>query len=406
MSPLNIMGDNDEVDAGKQILSFFPPSECPVIVDITANDADYTAGNRVTESAKVEDQSCNDERTSAEVPSTADEVNSNQVKNESVTDTVNSDHTTTGSLTESPDLESNDDQESFPVKRTGSFRLINNNGVLKVIDSGETPVTTENVKEAKLLKTKSLKGASTDGDVDKSNSDSAEARKQLGNTMSEAKTLDKEFQNVCKNIATLERMSEDDVERSNKSENKGSKDDLVESSQDSSAVIITVDSMTSAEQKPEITLEGVTMGESATDDQDDNGSVRKGEINGRTDETDSSSSSNTKKQRPKRLVNTKRYSLDTESALLSPEDDVLVELTNFGSNNSLKSDESASPSESQTDIVKMSTDGQQFEEATPCPPPRPLSGRHKNLTYSGSFNSAGEMKSNFFIKILTYIASF
>ncbi|KAL9985852.1 hypothetical protein ACROYT_G008301 [Oculina patagonica] len=146
--------------------------------------------------------------------------------------------------------------------------------------------------------------------------------------------------------------------------------------------------MSSGEQRPKIKLEGATTSESTTDKREDG--AREVETNESTDDADGSSSSNIKKQRPKRLVNTKRYSFGTESALLSPEDENHAELINFGSSNSIKSDESAasSASDSQTDIVKVSTDGQQPDEVKPSPPPRQLSGRHKNLTYSGSFNHA------------------
>lgn len=419
LSPLNIMSDEDENDTGEQILSHFPQSECPVIVDISGNDPVLnTDGGPVSMSVKHKYKSNDDERTSADVATTVDgvvlakdsghqsaenisvtepvEADHQSCENISVSDTVNADQTETESLMEAHGQENKDQ----PVKRTGSFRLINNNGVLKVIDSGKTPVTTENIREARLLKTKSLKGVSTKNDVDQSESDSAEARKQLGNTMSEVKELDKEFQNVCKNIAALERMtSVEGVEKTTETEDEANKEDLVDNDQDSGAVIIRVNSMTSGEQRPKIRLEGVTTNESTTDEQED--SARECETNGGADETDNSSSSSTKKQRPKRLANTKRYSLGTESVLLSPEDDNHVELTNFGSSSSVKSDQSpVSTSDSQTDIVKVSTDGQQAEDATPSPPPRALSGKHKNLTYSGSFNYGGEAQSSFLVKYL------
>lgn len=398
-SPLNIMDDHDEIDAGEQILSYFPQSECPVIVDVAANDSVpcNTDGKMLTVSAKGEDKSSDGGRTSVDVAATDNFVTSSMnadhqgAENVSVTDEINADQTETEtSVMESPDQDNRD----RPVKRTGSFRLINNNGVLKVVDSGETPVTTENVKEARLLKTKSLKAMSTVSDDDQLKSDSAEARKQLDSAMSEAKALDKEFQNVYKNIATLEKTVDvEGVEKTVESKNEGNNSDLVDGEQDSGAVIIRVNSMSSGEQRPKIALEGATTNESTTDKQED--STREGETNESTDDADGSLSSNIKKQRPKRLVNTKRYSFGTESALLSPEDENHVELTNFGSSNSIKSDESAasSASDSQTDIVKVSTDGQQPDEVTPSPPPRQFSGRHKTLTYSGSFNHAGEVKS-------------
>lgn len=418
-SPLNIMSDEDENDAGEQILSHFPQSECPVIVDITGNDPVLNNdGNAVSVLTKDKYKSIDDERTSADDATTVDgdvptkdslhqsalsgclaqpvEADHQSHENMCVSDTVDADQTRTDSVMEI-DVQENDEQ---PVERSGSFRLINTNGVLKVIDSGKTAVTTENVKEARLLKTKSLKGASTGNGDDQSESDSTEARRQLGNTVSEVKELDKEFQNVCKNIAALERMTS--VENTSETESEANNRDLVDGDPDSATVIISVDSMTSGEQRPEIRLDGVTTTESMIDEQEDSAQER--EIKGISDATDSSSSTTTKKQRPKRLANAKRYSLGTESALLSPEDDNHVELTNFGSSSSIKSDESPmSTSDSQTDMVTVSTvstDGQQTEEATPSAPPRTPSGRNKNLAYSGSFNVGGKAKSSFLMKDL------
>ena len=405
-SPLNIMSDEDENDNGEQILLRFPQSECPVIVDITGNDPVFnTDENTGSVFAEEKYKSIDDERASADDATTVDgvvlaedsghqgaekvsvtepvEADYQSCENVSVSDTMDADQTRTESVIMEVDVQENKEQS---VKRTGSFRLINNNGVLKVIDSAKTPVTTENVKEARLLKTKSLKGVSRQNGDDQS--DSAEARKQLGNTVSEVKELDKEFQNVCKNIAALERMtSVEGVEKTTETEGEANKGDLVDGNQDSGTVIISVASMTSVEQRPEIRFDDVTTTESTTDED----STRGHEINGVTDETETSSSNITKK-RPKRLVNAKRYCFGTESALLSPEDDNHVELTNFGSNNSVKSDESpVSTSDSQTDIESsVSTDGQQTEGATPSPPPRTPFGRPKNsLTYSGSFNVGG-----------------
>lgn len=422
-SPLNIMSDEDENDTGEQILSHFPQSECPVIVAVTGNDPVLnTNGNTGSVFAKEKYKSIDAERASADDVTTVDgvvlvedsghqgaenvsvaepmEADHQSCENMSVSDTLDADQTRTESVME-VDIEENKER---PVERTGSFRLINNNGVLKVIDSGKIPIMTENVKEARLLKTKSLKGASTENGVDQSESDSAEATKQLGNTVSEVKeSVDKEFQNVCKNIAALERMtSVEGVEKTTETEGEVSKGNLVDGHQDSGTVIISVDSMTSGEQTPEIRLEDVTTTESTTAEEED--SARECEINGVTDETDTSSSNTTKKH-PKRLLNAKRYSLGTESALLSPEDDNHVELTNFGSNNSIKSDESpVSTSDSQTNVVStVSTDGQQTEEATPSPPPRTPSGRPKNLAYSGSFNVGGTAQSSFLTKDLNCI---
>lgn len=417
-SPLNIMSDEDENDAGEQILSHFPQSECPVIVDITGNDPVSNAdGKAVSLLTKDKYKSIDDERTLADDATTVDgdvltndsghqsahsvclteplEVNHQSHEDVSVSDTVDADQTRTESVTEI-DVQENKEQ---PVERNGSFRLINDNGVLKVIDSCKTPVTTENVKEARILKTKSLKRASTENGDDQSESDSTEARRQLGNTVSEVKELDKEFQNVCKNIAALERMnSVEGVEETTETEGEVYKGDLVDGVPDSATVIISVDSMTSGEQRPEIRLDGVTTTESRTDEQED--SAQEVEIKGVRDETDSSFSTTTKKQRPKRLLNAKRYSLGTESALLSPEEDNHVELTNFGSSSSKKSDESpVSTSDSQTDVVStISTDGLQTDEATPSPPPRTPSGRNKNLNYSGSFNIGGRVQSSFLMK--------
>lgn len=323
-SPLNIMSDEDENDAGEQILSHFPQSECPVIVDITGNDPVLNNdGNTVSVLTKDKYKSIDDERTSADDATTVDgdvptkdslhqsalsgclaqpvEADHQSHENMCVSDTVDADQTRTDSVMEI-DVQENDEQ---PVERSESFRLINNNGVLKVIDSGKTAVTTENVKEARLLKTKSLKGVSTGNGDDQSESDSTEARRQLGNTVSEVKELDKEFQNVCKNIAALERMTS--VENTSETESEANNRDLVDGDPDSATVIISVDSMTSGEQRPEIRLDGVTTTESMIDEQEDSAQER--EIKGISDETDSSSSTTTKKQRPKRLANAKRYSL-------------------------------------------------------------------------------------------------
>ena len=377
LSPLDIMSDNDELDAGKRMLSHFPPSECPVIVDITTNDPGNITGNKSTESLKAEDESCNDERTSG--VSTVDDVVATAPV--SVTDAMNSDLTKTDILVESSDVKNVDDLESQPVKRTGSFRLINNNGVLKVVDSGQTPVTSENVKEAKLLKTKSLEVTSTESDAEQSKSD--QARKQLGETMSEAIEVDKEFQNVCENIATLEKKSED-VDISNELKNEGSKlDDLEQNNKDSSALVITVDNIVSTENTTKLTIEGVTTNESATDDYEDES--REDLTNGSANEIDSPSSIVAKRQKPKRLANINRYSLGTESALLSPEDDIQVELTKMQSSSSLKRDKP--PVSTSEDGV--STDGLP-DEARPAPPPRVIS-QHKNLRYSVSFNTAGKV---------------
>ena len=416
-SPLNIMSDEDENDTGEQILSHFPQSECPVIVDITGNDPALSIdGNTGPVLAKDKYRSIDDERTLADDTTTLEGVVLTEdsghqgTENVSVTEAVEADHQICKNVTVSDTVDADQiraesvmevdvqERKEQPIERTGSFRLINNDGVLKVVDSGKTPVTTENVKEARLLKTKSLKGASTKNGVNQSESDSAEARKQLGNTVSEVKELDIEFQNVCKNIAALERMtSVEGVEKTTETEGEANKGDLVDGDQDSGTVIISIVSMTTAEQRPEIRLEGSTTTESMTDEQED--SAQEHEINGVTDETDTSSS-NTTKKRPKRLQNTNRYSLGTESALLSPEDDNLVELTNFGSSSSIKSNESpVSTSDSQTDIVStVSTDGQQNEEATPSPPPRTPFGRHKNLMYSGSFNCGGKVQISFLMK--------
>ena len=417
-SPLNIMSNENENDNGQQILKHFPQSECPVIVDISRNDS--TDGNTGSVFADEKSKSIDDERTSADDSTTVDgivltedsghqgaekiavteplEADYQSCENNimSVSGPMDADQTRNESVIMEEYVQGNEEQ-SF--KRTGSFRLINNNGVLKVIDSSKTPVMTENVKEARLLKSKSLKGVSRQNGVDQSESDSAEARKQLGNTVSEGKELDKEFQNVCKDIAALERMtSVEGAEKTTDTDGEENEGGLVDGVQDSGTVVISVNSMTSGEQRPEIRLDGVTTTESTTGEEED--STPGHEINGVTDEIETSTS-NTTKKRPKRLMNAKRYSFGTESALLSPEDDNHVELTNFGSNNSIKSDESpVSTSDSQTDIVStVSTDGQQTEKATPSPPPRAASGRPKNLlTYSGSFNVGGMVQSSFLMK--------
>ncbi|PFX21648.1 Guanine exchange factor for Rac 30 [Stylophora pistillata] len=382
--PLNIMSDDD--DDGIQMLSHFPPSVCPVMVEITANDS-IDDGNSSKQSSKVEGESCDDQRTLA--VSTKDEMvptsNSDQ-GGENVSDTINY-PTKNALLEESHDTKIVDDLESQPVKRTGSFCLINNEGVLKVVDTGQTPVNTENGKDAKLLETNGREVISPDSRVVQSNSD--KARKQLGETISETSDLDKEFQNVCKNIEKLEMMSEHNVESSDEFTNETSKDSSGQNREDSKAMVIVVDSMVSTEQTTKLEIKGVTINESASEDCVDG--QKDEEINESKEDINTRSPVLVAKRHPKRLLNITRYSLDTQSALLSPEDDAPVELKKIQNSGSFKrGGSSALASESEADGRSpdgQSPDGQQHDKVTPSPPPRGTTNK-KPLGHSSSFNTA------------------
>ena len=376
-SPLNIMSDSEEDDAGRQMLSHFPPSECPVIVDITTNDS-IGVGNSSKQSPKAEDEACNDKGTSA--VSTKDDMVSTRNSDQSdenvfLTDAMNSNSTITNLMEESCDTKIVDDLESQPVERTGSFPLISNNGVLKVADTGQTPVSTGNGNEV----------MSPDRNAEQSHSD--EARKKLGETISETLDLDKEFRNVYKYIEKLEMMSENNVESSNEFTNETSKDDSGQNGEDSKTMVIAVDGTVSTEQTTHCKIKCVVTNESTMDDCVDGRNDK--EVN-ESEEGIDTPSPVLAKRRPRKLRNPKGYSFETESGLLSPEDDVHVELKKIQNSGSFKRDgSSVLASESEAD--GMSPDGQQHDEVTPSPPPRVIAAQSKNLRYSLSFNTAGKL---------------
>lgn len=372
------------------MLAFFSPqSECPVVTDDT--NQEKTAVDSVAESSKIGNNFYNDDARTSNLAESPEGEILNKDSDHSEKDTsvlLDTDDTANGISSESANLESqpSEDEDNIIVKRTGSFRLIKNNGLLKVIDTSETPVTKEDVRQARLLKTQSLKGTDIDSGE---NFDSTGAREVLESAVSKAKTFKEELKNVCADIATLEKMSRE--EKSADSESEANREDVGEDIVDSGvkAVIIPVDSMALSEQKPVLKLEGMTINESATEELGD--SATEGETEGSVDDVDSSSSNNKRKQWPKRLPLGKRYSLDTGTALLSPEDDFHVELTNFENTNSVKRRLSPVSTEAQTSTAEAKVDGQEDEAiATPSPPPRTVSGR-KSLTYSGSFSPGKTM---------------
>ena len=371
--------DDDDSDAGIKMLACFSPAEeCPVVMDDTTSEPEKAAVNSARQSEENDD-TCYNNTTATTLESSTCDINSDV-----------GDKNTSGAL-ETPDrissLESSDvdslpsAEESNVLKkkkeRTGSFKLIKKNGSLKIVDTSETPVTTEDVKKARLVKTQSLKGE-TNSSSGELASDSADAREVLENTMSEAKSFNEEFKNVCDDIATLEKLVD--------SENEANVDDMGEDSVDSGAVVISIDP--SKQNVPILNLEGGTTSELPTDEVGD--SVMEGDIKEGIDDMDTASASNKRKQ-PTKILLGKRYSLDNDTALLSPEDNI-VELRNFKDNGSFKI--RPLPVSAETEALTSTaegTDGQEEIIATPLPPPRTTSGR---LVYSGSF-SPGEMKSGF-----------
>ena len=383
----SLLDGDDESDAGVNMLACFSSnSECPVVVDDATTDQQKTLVNSLPESAQIEDNiNNNNERNTAEVASSADVITDKDTIRSDDKDSavaLNVGDAKDGLCSEStePDSPSSEGENNVIVKRTGSFRLIKNNGLLKIVDTSETPVMSEDVKKAKLLKTQSLKGAKDDND-DKPPCEGTEAKEVLQNAVSESKTFKEEFKNVCANIATLERMSMESDINSADSEIEANEDDLGKSSLDSGGVVITVSDTASLEQKPVLELEGVTTNESATDELD--GGITENENTQSVYDVDNASSDDKQKQRPKRLQMGNRYSLDQEPSLLSPEDVSRVELTNFADSGSFKVRPLSDSTEAQTSTVEMTTDGGQH--GTPTRPPRNIPGNQR-LAYSGSFS--------------------
>lgn len=361
--------DSDESDAGVKMLACFTAySECPVVVDDSTTDQQKTLVNSLNGSAQIADNVYNNnERNTAEVGSSADMIKDRDTicsdnKDSAVVSVIGDTNDATSLESTELDSPSSDGENNIVVKRTGSIRLIKNNGLLKIVDTSETPVTSEDVKKAKLLKTQSLKSTKIDND-DKPACKGTEAREVLQNAVTESKAFKEEFKNVCTNIATLERMSmESDINSADSEIEANGKGNL-----DSGGVVISVNNMASSEQKPILKLAGMTTNESTTDAVDRGSTENDGEQS--VDDVDNASSGDKEKQRPKRLQMGNRYSLDQESSLLSPEDVARVELTNFADTGSFK--------------VRAA------QQDTPTPPPRNVPGSQR-LTYSGSF-SPGKM---------------
>ena len=383
--------DSDESDAGVKMLACFTAnSECPIVVDDSTTDQRKTSVNSLNGSAQIVDNVYNNnERNTAEVGSSADTIKDRDTicsdnKDSAVVSVVSDTKDAISLESTEPDSPSSDGENNVIVKRTGSFRLIKNNGLLKIVDTSETPVTSEDVKKAKLLKTQSLKGTDIDND-DKPAGEGTDAREVLQNAVTESKAFKEEFKNVCANIATLERMSIESDINSADSEIEANEDDLGKGNLDSGGVVITVNDMASSEQKPILELEGVTTNDSTTDAVDGGSTGNGGEES--VDNVDNTSSDDRKTQRPKRLQMGKRYSLGQKPSLLSPEDVARVELKNFADAGSFKVRASSDSTELPTSTAGMTMDGGQQD--TPTRPPRNVPGNQR-LTYSESF-SPGKM---------------
>lgn len=387
------MLDREESDAGLKMLACFSPeSGCPVVMDDTSIDQETTVVNSLTESSEIED---NATKTPTALASFAGEIKheDSEASDNNSAAVLDGGDTTDGIPSESPNVDSlpSGEENNVIVKRAGSFRLIKSNGLLKVIDTSETPMTKEDVKKAKLVKNQSLKSDEVDSGGEPA-SDSTEAKEALQSAVSEAKAFEEELKNVCADIATLDRVSTDDA-KSIDSESDANRDDLWEDTVDSGAVVVSVDSI-----KPVVKLEGVTINETVADETGD--SATEGETEESVDGVDSSSSNNKRKQRPKRLPMGKRYSLVTETALLSPEDKMRVELTNFGNTGSFKGHPAAVSTEAQASAAEATVDGQEKNAIiTPSPPPRT-----KPLTYSGSFSPGETTDRNFSYKLINILS--
>ena len=162
---------------------------------------------------------------------------------------------------------------------------------------------------------------------------------------------------------------------------------VVVNGEDSKTMVIAVDGMVSTEQTTHCKIKCVVTNESTMDDCVDGRNDK--EVN-ESEEGIDTPSPVLAKRRPRKLRNPKGYSFETESGLLSPEDDVHVELKKIQNSGSFKRDgSSVLASESEAD--GMSPDGQQHDEVTPSPPPRVIAAQSKNLRYSLSFNTAGKL---------------
>lgn len=384
----SLLEDEDDSDTGLKMLACFSPEgECPVVVDDTTSEQEKADVKIVHESGKNDDKLSNGTNAPL-LESSLDEVSAHansdlsDINNAGLLDSIR------GLPLESTSVDSsssNEEKNNLDKKRSGSFRLIKSNGSLKIVS--ETTVTKEDVKEARL-KMQSVKGESSWSSSSQSVSNSTDADKVLQSAVSEAKTINEEFKTICADIASLDKATSEDAKGAD-SEHDARVEGGGNGSVDSGAVLISVDSSVSEKQKmPTLNLEGVTVNESATEETGDC-AMTEGKVNKR-DEEDLIPFNNKKKQRPKVMLG-KRYSLDTETNLLSPEDNT-IELRNFGNSGSFKNRPSPCVStEAQTTSAEATAvDGLEDTTATPLPPQRKISGR---LIHSESF-SPGMMKSD------------
>ena len=383
----SLLEGEDDSDTGLKMLACFSPEgECPVVVDDTTSEQEKADVTIVHESGKNDDK-LNNGTNAPLVESSLDEVSAHD--NSDLSDSNNAGllDSIDGMPLQSTSVDSsssNEEKNNLDKKRSGSFRLIKSNGSLKIVS--ETTVTKEDVKEARL-KMQSVKGESSWSSSSQSVSDSTDTEEVLQSAVSEAKTINEEFKAICDHIASLDKATSENAKGAD-SEHDARVDGGGNDSVDSGAVLISVDSSVSEKQKmPTLNLEGVTVNESATEETGDCAS--EGKVNTR-DEEDLIPLNNKKKQRPKVMLG-KRYSLDTETNLLSPEDNT-IELKNFGNSGSFKNRPSPCVStEAQTTSAEATTvDGLEDSTATPLPPQRKNSGR---LIHSESF-SPGMMKSD------------
>ena len=440
LSPLlNVIDDqNDASSTGEEILACFPRSECPVVVDNSSLDTEMVAKTEPVESAgesqvslsEAEEKACSDSKILLE---DSEQIGKSVVKPDISCDSLDNavDLSEVGTFSEKVDTSALMDS-SNSVRRSGSLRLVNNNGVLKIVDYTKVPVTKENVKEARILRNASLKDgmslsgqATEDSEID---SNSATAAQVLNETVSEVRKIDedvddgvlREIHNVCEDIARLESFSKRDDELGGLAcelqDSAPSKDSFNESGElnasdksegtmdigHSGSVIISIDNTTEIDQRtlleakrtPPDETNNTLVTESGNSAASNSSSLSRSvdQIIESVDETNRKPTAREKKQRPKRLARFKRYSLDTETALMSPEGEVHAELTKFGSSTTLDDQLPAlvtTASETGTSTAaEMVTDGQRDETyGTPSPPPRSHSSK---LKYSASFSAAGD----------------
>lgn len=383
----------DDSDTGLKMLAFFSPEgECPVVVHDTTSEQEKADVKIVHESGKNDDE-LNNGTNAPLLESSLDEISAHDnsdlsdINNAGLLDSIDG---MPLQSTSEDSSSSNEEKNNLDKKRSGSFRLIKSNGSLKIVS--ETTVTKEDVKEARL-KMQSVKGESSWSSSSQSVSGSTDAEEVLQSAVSEAeaeaeaKVIKEEFKTICAHIASLNKATSEDAKGAD-SEHDARVDGGGNDSVDSGAVLISVDSSVSEKQKmPTLNLEGVTVNESATEETGD--CATEGKVDKRDE--DLFPFNNKKKQRPKMMLG-KRYSLDTEANLLSPEDDT-IELKNFGNSGSFKNRPSPCVStEAQTTSAEATTvDGlEDTTTATPLPPQRKNSGR---LIHSESF-SPGMMKSD------------